>query len=429
MKQQIDQLLSSKVVENGPGVAVAIVQQGEVAYKNCLGLANLEWNIPVQSDTVFRLASITKQFTAVAIMMLQAQGKISVDDPLTKFLPDYPTQGHDIRIHHLLTHTSGIKSYTSMEGWFPDKIVKDMSPQAVCDEFAQQPFDFEPGSRYAYNNSGYHLLGMIIEKITDEEYGRFIQDNIFKPLGMKRAIYMHNKPIIANRASGYHPTPDGFCNAPYVSMTQPYAAGGLGASLDDLLLWDEAIRKHTLVSEEILEQMWTPATLNDDTTAGYGFGWELGTYHGHRMIHHGGGIPGFSTFMLHLPDDDVGIYLLSNLVTFDSMGVVLSLLPLALGVQPISRTAVKLPAETLQKYAGTYQAEEGWTIQVYGEEEQLILQMMDRQNLLAINETHFYPENQVETDITFTLDDAGNVVSLKHESALMTFQGSRVQED
>ena len=429
MKQKIDQLLSTKVAEGGPGVALAVVQQGEVVYKNCLGLANLEWNIPIQSDTVFRLASITKQFTAVAMMMLQAQGKIHVDDPLTKFLPDYPTQGRDIRIHHLLTHTSGIKSYTSMEGWFPDKIILDMSPQAVCDEFAQQPFDFEPGERYLYNNSGYHLLGMIIEQITEMEYAQFIEDQIFKPLGMNSSTYLNNEPVIPNRASGYHPLPDGYRNAPYMSMTQPYAAGGLGSSLDDLLLWEQSLRDCALVSQEVLEQMWTPVVLNDGTTETYGYGWEISTYHDHRIIHHGGGIPGFSTFMLRFPDDDIGIYLLSNLASFDSMGTILSLLPITLGVQATPREAINLPVEKLKKLAGLYRMEEGWAVNIHCEDDQLIFEGITRRKLLAIDETHFYPEDQVETDVTFQIDDAGLVASLKFETALMSFIGKRVEAE
>ena len=177
-------LIQEQIKVGEPGAAVAVVQDGVVVHRQGYGLANLEWQIPIQPDTVFRLASITKQFTATAILMLQEQGKLRVDDPLTKFLPTYPTSGHEIQVHHLLNHTSGIKSYTSIEGWFPNKIVHDMTPQALCDAFAQIPFDFKPGTQYLYNNSGYHLLGMIIEQVSGVSYAQFMQENIFQPLGM-----------------------------------------------------------------------------------------------------------------------------------------------------------------------------------------------------------------------------------------------------
>ncbi|MCP5100298.1 MAG: beta-lactamase family protein [Chloroflexi bacterium] len=170
MKSEIDAIICNQIKEDGSGAAVMIVKGGEAIYQECFGLANLEWQIPIRADTVFRLASITKQFTSTAVMMLQEQGKLSINDPLTKFLPTYPTSGHDIRIHHLLTHTSGIKNYTAIEGWFPDKIVKDMTPEAVCDEFSKRPFDFKPSTQHLYNNSGYHLLGMIIEQIAQTPY-------------------------------------------------------------------------------------------------------------------------------------------------------------------------------------------------------------------------------------------------------------------
>src|SRR5262249_13039362 len=160
---------------------------------------------------------ITKQFTATAIMILQEQGKLTVNDSLIRFLPEYPTSGHEISIHHLLTHTSGIKSYTDIDGWFPHKIVHDMTPQALCDVFSQIPFDFKPGSQFRYNNSGYHLLGMIIEKVSGVSYEQFIQDNIFRPLGMNQSYYMSNEPIIPKRAGGYERAEQGFRNADYLS--------------------------------------------------------------------------------------------------------------------------------------------------------------------------------------------------------------------
>ena len=162
---------------------------------------------------------MTKQFTATAIMMLAEQGKLSVDDPITRFFPKYPTSGHSVTVHQLLNHTSGIFSYTD-DPDFGTKMQRDLTPQQICDEFSKIPFDFKPGSRYHYNNSAYILLGMIIEQVTGMSYGDYLDQAIFKPLGMKRSGYLSSEPIIPKRASGYHPAPDGgFVNAPYLSMT------------------------------------------------------------------------------------------------------------------------------------------------------------------------------------------------------------------
>lgn len=376
MNPEIDALLNDLVKEDEPGAAVAVVEAGKVVHRQGYGLANLEWRIPIEPDTVFRLASITKQFTATAIMMLQEEGKLSVDDPLTKFLPDYPTSGHEILVHHLLTHTSGIKSYTSIEGWFPDKIVHDMTPQALCDAFCQIPFDFKPGTRYLYNNSGYHLLGMIIEQVGHMSYEEFIQEKIFRRLGMNHSYYMSNEPIIHKRASGYERTEDGFRNAAYLSMTQPYAAGSLGSTIDDLARWETAVREHHLVSAETQALMFTPVTLADgnmDPTEPYGYGWAIHNYHGHPFVSHGGGIPGFSTFIAQFQDKPITIIVLANCEGFDPGSCALKIARHVLGLPAIVREPVALSATAEERILGKYMIDAQWPIEVVKEDNDLFL--------------------------------------------------------
>src|SRR5579863_4863499 len=203
MLSEIDQIVSQEIDLQGPGVAIAVVKDGKPMHSKGYGVANLEWNCPIRPDTVFRLASITKQFTATAIMLLERQGKLHLDDPVTTYLPDYPTHDRTITITHLLNHISGIKSYTSLDNFMADISKKDVSPSDLLAYFKDLPPEFEPGTRFLYNNSGYHLLGLIIEKIAEMSYEQFIQQHIFQPLDMHHSYYMHNETIIPQRASGY----------------------------------------------------------------------------------------------------------------------------------------------------------------------------------------------------------------------------------
>jgi CubicO group peptidase (beta-lactamase class C family) len=187
MLTEIDQIVRQEIDLQGPGVAIAVVKEGKPVHIEGYGVANLEWDCPIRPDTVFRLASITKQFTATAIMLLEHQGKLRLDDSITIYLPDYPTHDRTITITHLLNHTSGIKSYTSLDIFVTDIAKKDMSPADLLAYFKNLPLEFEPGTRFLYNNSGYHLLGLLIEKLAEMSYEQFIQQFIFQPLGMNHS--------------------------------------------------------------------------------------------------------------------------------------------------------------------------------------------------------------------------------------------------
>jgi CubicO group peptidase (beta-lactamase class C family) len=288
-----------------------VKKKDQIIFRKGYGLANLELNVPVEPDMIFRLGSITKQFTGVSILMLAERGKLSLQDEITNFLPDYPTQGKKITVEHLLTHTSGIKSYTDMAEWLP-LMRKDMSLQELIDMFKNQPMDFSPGERWKYNNSGYILLGAIIEKVSGKTYADFVQENIFGPLGMKHSLYDSTSPVIPRRVPGYAKGNSGFENAPYLSMTQPYAAGSLASSVDDLAIWNEALLAGKLIKRETLERAFTSYKLNDGTDARYGFGWFISSYEGHRLIEHGGGINGFTSYALIMPEDQIFVALLTN---------------------------------------------------------------------------------------------------------------------
>lgn len=285
----IGNLFEEKYKPTEPGAAVILVRDGRVLFRKGYGMANLELAVPIEPDMVFRLGSITKQFTAVAILMLADQGKLALEDPLSRFLPDYPTHDHFISVEHLLTHTSGIRSYTDIPEWRP-LWRKDFTVQELVDFFKYQPMQFTPGKQFSYNNSGYILLGAIIEKVSGQTYEAFIQQNIFNPLGMRQSYYDDPIRVISRRVAGYDKVGETYTNAAYLSMTQPYAAGSLASTVDDLALWDNVLYTEKLLKQESLQRAFTSYRLNDGSETGYGYGWAILEYKGHRLIEHGGGI-------------------------------------------------------------------------------------------------------------------------------------------
>ena len=312
MTREIDTYLKKHFKSGEPGVAVLAVLNNKVVLRKGYGMANLEHGIQMSKKHVFRIGSITKQFTAAAIMMLVEDGKLKVTDPITKYLKDYPTHGYNITVEHLLNHTSGIKSYTSMPQTWEEKTRTDMTVEELIDYFKKEPMDFPPGERMLYNNSGYILLGAIIEKVSGKSYQEFINEKIFKPLGMKNSFYGDHLAIISNRAAGYQKTKKGFSHCDFLSMKLPYAAGSLLSTVDDLHTWIEALTSDRIISRESFKKMTTKTKLNNGKIQNYGYGLGISKFYGSRVIGHGGGIHGFSTYAMQIPDKNIFIAVLSN---------------------------------------------------------------------------------------------------------------------
>ena len=293
--------------------SVLVAERGKVIYKKGFGLANREWNIPNKPNTKFRLGSITKQFTSMLLLQLVEKGKIDLQGKLSDYLPYYRKDtGSQVTIHHLLTHSSGIPSYTSIPKFF-EEISRDPYPvEEFVKKYCSGDLQFEPGARYVYNNSGYFLLGAIIEEITGKPYEDVLDENIFLPLGMKDSGYDRHGPIIPNRATGYSNSFDGYINAPYLDMSLPYAAGSLYSTVEDLYLWDQALYTEKLLSAKMKELMFTPHIAN------YGYGWGIrqkslpDSEEKLTSISHGGGINGFNTLIERLADEKHLIVLLNN---------------------------------------------------------------------------------------------------------------------
>jgi CubicO group peptidase (beta-lactamase class C family) len=420
LAKKIDAVMSEIYKPGEPGAAVIVRKDGQTIFRKGYGLADLELGVAVEPDMVFRLGSITKQFTVVSILMLAEQGKLGLQDEITKFLPDYPTQGRKITVEHLLTHTSGIQSYTDMPEWLP-LWRKDFTVKELVDFFKGKPMKFEPGERWVYNNSGYILLGAIIEEVSGQTYEEFVDSHIFKPLGMKHSYYGNTERVIPRRVPGYQKGKDGFANAPYLSMTQPYAAGSLLSSVDDLAVWSDAVFSGKLVRKEWLDKAFTPYKLKDGESTGYGYGWFIANFSGHRSIEHGGGINGFTTYEMTFPEDRVFLAILTNSAV-DGRGPeprAVKIAWLALGLPEPVRKPVKLEAKDLDPFTGVYADETKEERYITREGTSLYSQRAGqaKSEILAASATEFF-FNENPSRIRFIKDSAGAVTGLRLEGRI-----------
>ena len=311
--RQIDELVSLYHKYEQFNGSVLVAENGKVIYKKGLGLANMEWNIPNEPDTKFRLGSNTKQFTATLILQLVEQGKIKLDGKISDYLDAYRKDtGSKITIHHLLSHTSGVPNYTALPGFFQGVSRNPYMVAEFIKQYASGDLEFEPGTKFNYSNSGYFLLGAIIEKVTGKPYEQVLKENILEPAGMKNTGYDHYDQIISKRASGYIKTPNGYQNAPYLDMSIPYAAGSLFSTVEDLYLWDQALNGDRILSAKSKAAMFTPNLDN----YGYGFVIRKVPLGPNKIavpvIEHGGGINGFNTTIVRLVGDKRLIVLLDN---------------------------------------------------------------------------------------------------------------------
>ena len=374
--QPIEQMVINAYQEGAPGAAILLVKHGQILYRKGIGLANLEHQVPLTPDMPFRLASITKPITATAILMLVEARRLALTDLLTDLLPDYPMGETPITIEHLLTHTSGIAEYSELPAWWAVHR-QDVNVDQLIDLFKDQLKAFAPGTRWSYCNSGYVLLGAIIEKISGKSYGDFLADHIFSPLEMMHTSYEATQGcIIPHMASGYTRTPTAYLHSEYFSNTHLYAAGGLVSTLDDLARWYTALCNGKLLNKESLRRMWTPSLLADGTSTRYGYGCWVSTCQGRPVVEHYGFIPGYANQLLVLPDDDILVILLSNedgrLNQTEQLAVEMAALALGKPYQPPAPFPVS--STELSDVAGSYTTSEGMVLTVGEEAGQLILQ-------------------------------------------------------
>ncbi|HVV53889.1 MAG TPA: serine hydrolase [Mucilaginibacter sp.] len=352
LTKSIDSLVAPQFAGNQPGVSILVAKKGQIVYEKAFGSANIELNVPARPDMTFDLGSITKQFTAVAILQLAEKGKISLQDSIQKYIKNFPSKGYKISIENLLTHTSGIPDYMQLNVSDPYLVRKDFSPEAVIDSFKNLPLEFEPGTKFSYSNSGYFLLGYIIRQVTGESYGKYIQDNIISPLGLNHTFYNWPNQIIPGHVNGYKIVDGQYQKADFWSATLPYAAGDLVSNVGDLLKWHQALYAGKVLKKQTLEKAFTPFVLKDGTSTGYGYGWGINNFSGVLSIGHGGAITGFRTSEQYYPQEDVYVAILGNCdcTPVDELSVSVSSIALRKSLQP----DVTVSKAILDGYVGTY---------------------------------------------------------------------------
>lgn len=436
---EVDQIVLTQMQKRHiPGAAVAVIRNGKIIKVKGYGLANVELNVPVTTSTVFEIGSVTKQFTASAIMMLVQEGKIALDDSISKYLEGLPEAWSAVTVHHLLTHTSGVKNYTGLSGFEWSKHLKN-------DEFIKAvsgfPLDFQPGARWSYSNTGYNLLGMIVEKASGKPYWQFMSERIFKPLGMNATRDRDPHIIIPNRADGYE-WENGALEIRDGNLTELFSAGATVSTILDLAKWDAALNTEIFLKRSSLEKMWSPVRFNDGTTYTYGFGWNTDVFRGHRIIRHGGQTAGFSSSFNRYVDDHLTVLALCNLGDIGVAGILARVVAKvyipALSLSTLKAATDADPQQTrmlrnviAERMAGradenlftpdarralfTAEAKTAWAkFASYGALDSFILLENERQEKLRIRRYRMLVGRRT-LDATFALTDGGQIAEMKVE--------------
>jgi D-alanyl-D-alanine carboxypeptidase len=355
-----------------PGAQVAVWHEGRVILSRGYGTAEIEAGRAVEPGTVFRLASVTKQFTAAAIVQLAEEGVLSLDDPLARWVPEYPTGGHEVTLRHLLTNTSGIPNFATVDPDWQAKIGEPLPPMEALARMSEHDLLFEPGDRFDYSNTGYVLLGIVIERASGMSYDEYVRDALAHRHGFGSLAYCPDTPA-PGHAHGYRPEEEGSLPALPVSMTNAYSAGALCSTAEDLVRWTQALNRGRIVAPALVEEMVTPPEVRTGRTP-YGFGLVIGSLAGHRRVMHGGGINGFNTQVAYYPEHDLGIAVLYNTSGSPPARLELLLARAVLGLELPTVVSLPTPAEVRAAYTGTYSLA-GTQLRVFERDEMLWAQV------------------------------------------------------
>ena len=391
-----------------PGLSLAVVRSGEIVKAKGYGLSNVELNVAATPETIYQSGSVGKQFIATLVMMLVEEGKLGLDDPVGKYIPEAPASWQKITLRHLLSHTSGISNslYQKID------MHRDYTEDELLREIEALPLDFQPGDKFNYSNSGYVTLGILVHKVTGKFYGDLLREKIFAPLGMTTARIINEADIIPNRAAGYRLVDGALKNQEWVSpMLNTTADGALYLTVLDMAKWDAGLASEKLLKRASLDLMWAPTKLNDGTTVAYGFGWEPGERRGHRFIGHGGGWQGFSTHIVRYLDKKLTVIVLTNLAAAPAGTIARGVAGLYdPEVALIEHVAVRIDPKSFAPYTGEYEMAPGVVLTVSREGDKLWLQTpgQPRMEFLAESETAFFIQG-MEALFTFVKDASGKV--------------------
>jgi len=383
-RPRADSLVFTYLAESrAPSASFAVIRGNDTLAFGAHGLANVDvWRAPT-ATTIYEIGSITKQFTAAAVMKLVEQGRVKLDDDLSKYVPQFPLQGKKVSIRQLLNHTSGIHSYTSSPAW-PKTWNDELSPDSIIRFVAADTFDFAPGTAYRYNNTGYVLLGMVIEKASGQTYAKYLDATFFKPLGLRRTSYCPSKMSEPAFALGYRKGPSSTVRAQFLHLSHPFSAGALCSTVGDFAKWQRALDDGKVVSPASYGLMSTVDSLTSGRKINYGFGLVPGVFQGHKTVSHTGGIPGFASAATYVPDDSLSIVVFTNFDGESPNRLVQNLLRVAYGEAPVARAAAATPAAAASLSAEDRDAIVGnYTLQLPGGQALPIKFFLDGTRLMA----------------------------------------------
>jgi CubicO group peptidase (beta-lactamase class C family) len=418
---QIDEYMKAAAELGRFSGSILVAQEGQVVISKGYGFANLEHEIPNAPHTKFRIGSITKQITAMAISILQEKGSLDVQDNVCEYLAECPEAWQPITIHHLLTMTSGIPNFQN----FPDNERYERLPttvEATIERFKDKPLEFTPGERFSYTSSGYVLLGYIIEQVSGLRYEDFLRQEIFEPLGMQDSGYDHPQTVLQHRAAGYCKQGTRYINAVHFEMDTPHAAGALYSTVQDLFLWDQALYTEKLISQSSLEAMFTPFRKP------YAYGWIIAESFGRKMVTHGGTISGFRAGIARFPEERVCVIVLSNIEEASSGKFATDLAAIVFGEDyeiPRVPDAIRLDPNILNQYVGKYRLNEYWEVMITKEGDRLMYHPFSGSR--SYYEIHAESENQFyikELGFSFTVvrNDPGRITHI------VTIQGRELKK-
>lgn len=412
---KVDDYLKSAIARSHFSGAVLIAREGRIIVRAGYGMANVEHGVPATPETKFRIGSLTKQFTAAAILILQQRGKLQTQDAICKYLPGCPPVWQEITIHQLLTHTAGLPNV--------DHTVEAKSPMSLAytvQTFKDQPLEFTPGAQFRYSNTNYLLLGYIVESVSGAPYDRFLDENIFQPLKMSNTGYDNHERILKQRAAGYSLRASQLVNASYIDMSVPFSAGGLYSTVDDLYRWEQSLSTETLLSKRSIDAIFTPYK------GGYGYGWYVGEQDGHKSLSHGGWIGGFAAALARYPDDKLTIIVLSNLDNLPVNTLARHLAGIFFGTDGATlkeQKAVSINPRILDGYVGQYELTPTFLITITKEGDKLLGQAtgFPRIELLPASDIEFFVK-EFDAQILFVEDGKGTVTH-----SILTLNGREAQ--
>jgi len=408
----VDSLFSEWDKPDSPGCALGVIRDGRLIYARGYGMANLEYDVPITPKTVFRVASMSKQFTAACIALLVERGLISLDDDVRKYIPELPDYGYVVRVKHLIYHTSGIRDYLSLMSMAckrdEDYYTAEEALELLC---RQRKLNFRPGNRFLYSNSNYFLLGVIVERVSGVSLRRFADENIFKPLGMVNTHFHDDHTmIVKNRAVGYSPKPGGGFRI-NETILDIVGDGGLFTTVEDLFIWDQNFYENRLDGgERLIKRMLTVGVLNNGGKLDYAFGLRIGSYRGLKTICHSGSFAGFRAQMIRFPEYRFTVICLANLSSINPTRLAKRVADIYLAdifkIPPLPKF-IELPVKVARRWVGVFRGDDGFVCRVFIKDDQLLLEFLGRKfKLKAIAENHFRSvDSPIDLDVRFKRED------------------------